>query len=237
MRTHHGLALGISLALFSASVGCSSGTGGSDVGPALDASTTEDARTESDAVADVALASDAGDGPCAQTFGGALTAGFGRLDGTLRAIVRPGVEGCGPVNGSHLVLQLDVQGAPYRVVINVASDRGDDRRVRLDTRTHALPAPAFSEGWHLGVTLDYVTEFALHSTDFTPYERDALVAEVLRGARVGAPVAVYSTNGGSYRDSTHLVHRNGGNHDGAVVFDPQGASPTWLLFHFVEQTF
>lgn len=181
--------------------------------------------------------SDAGDGVCASTFGSALTASFGRIDATVRAIVRPGVDGCGPVNGTHLVLQLDLQGATYRAVINVESSRGDDRRVRMRTVSHALPAPAFSLGWHPGVEVDYVALLGTHTADFTPYAASDLVTEVLRNVRVGDRVAVYATSGEGRPDSVHLVHRNGSNHDGALVLAPESASPTWVLFHFADQMF
>lgn len=241
MRTTRVWSLGIVFVLVASGAACGQSVGaeaGAEAG--VDASPGE-AGGEADVVSvdasSDATTTDAGDGVCAQTFGSALTADFGRVDGTIRAIVRPGVEGCGPVNGSHLVLQIDVQGAVYRAVINVASNQGDDRRVRLRTVTHALPAPAFAEGWHPAQMIDYVTLLGSHTTDFTPYERDALVAEALRNVRVGARVSVYATSGAGRPDSVHLVHRNPTGHDGAVVLDPQGASPQWLLFHFADQTF
>ena len=42
---------------------------------------------------------------------------------------------------------------------------------------------------------------------------------------------------GATAASAHLIHRNGQQNDGAIVVDPTGAQPTWLLFHFANQTF
>lgn len=199
----------------------------------------------------LACAGDAGDGPdlaappdlwvdksaaCADTFGRALTSGFGRLDGTVLAIVPPAHPSCFRSNNDHLVLEVLAGGAAYRMVVNVESDRpGADPRVRLAEITAPLPAPAFAEGWRNGLLLDYAKDLDQHAETFTPYAMDDLVARLTDLIPLGAPISVYaSTSGG---DSAHLIHRNVARTDGAIVLDPTGAAPRWLLFAFSTQSF
>ena len=52
---------------------------------------------------------------------------------------------------------------------------------------------------------------------------------------LGAKISVYATSSGGA--SAHLVHRNDGKADGTIVIDPEGPSPTMLLFHFPTQSF
>ena len=66
---------------------------------------------------------------------------------------------------------------------------------------------------------------------------DQATAEIVDSLVVGAPVSVYATVGNGVTDSAHLIHRNDPNEDGAIVANPTSASPTFLLFHFDEQTF
>jgi len=185
----------------------------------------------SDARADASKAA-----TCASTFGSALTAPYGRADGVVTAIVGPTDTGCALPNSDHLVVQMKIGDAIYRMVVNVLSDRGTDLRVRLGELQHALPTPAWAEGWHSGVTLDYPSTLEVHTTSgFTPYEMAPLVAKVTDAIPLGAKVSVYAaTSGGA---SAHKVHRNTGNQDGAIVIEPDSAKPRWLLFHFANQTF
>src|SRR5262247_3992728 len=62
---------------------------------------------------------------CASTFGTALTNAFGRLDGTILAVVMPGNMRCAMPNSTHVVLQVTTNGAAYRMVINVLSTSSD----------------------------------------------------------------------------------------------------------------
>ena len=173
---------------------------------------------------------------CASTFGTTLTNAFGRVDGTVHAVVPPAHPTCALPNGTHLVLQLDVMGATYRLVVNVQSDRaGQDPKVSLAEVRHALPGRAWQEGWWPGEALDYVTTLGAHSGDFTAYEMAPLVARVTERLAVGAAVSVYATSSGG--GSAHLVHRNASGRDGAIVIDPSSANPLLLLFRFADQTF
>lgn len=173
---------------------------------------------------------------CVSTFGAVFTSAFGRADGTVVAVVPPGWQ-CPMPNGDHVVIQVSIDGGVQRLVVNVKSSFGDPN-IRMRTLTAPLPAPAFAEGWHPGVALDYPS-LGLHSDggwDSLTLEQAA--ARVYDAVTVGAPLSVYATSsGGSYAASAHLVHRNGRLNDGAIVVDPTGAQPTWLLFHFANQTF
>ncbi len=171
---------------------------------------------------------------CASTFGTALPSGYGRLDGTVVAVVAPGDKICTASNRDHIVLEVSMDGAVYRMVVNVVSTvAGVSPDVFYQELPHALPTPAFAEGFHADVTLDYPTTLGLHIDDAgwkaTPMA--TLVDEVTAALDVGAKVSVYSQGSGG--DSTHLVHRYGGNTDGAIVVDPTG-TPRFLVFHFAN---
>lgn len=225
-------------ACLATALGCSSH-------PAHVEAAADDAATVVDAAADLATdvpvdtAADASKAAtCASTFGTALTAPFGRADGTVVAIVGPTDTACAWPNSDHLVVQMRIGEAIYRMVINVESDRGADLRVRYTEIEHAMPAPAWAEGWHTGLTLDYPSMLDAHATAaFTAYEMAPLVTKVTDAIPLGAKVSVYAaTSGGA---SAHKVHRNtaGTNQDGAIVIEPTSAKPRWLLFHFADQTF
>jgi hypothetical protein len=173
---------------------------------------------------------------CASVFGTAITAAYGRLDGTIRAVVPPAHPTCPRPNGDHLVLQVDALGAAYRMVLNVLSTRaGQDPRIAYLETPRALPAPAWSEGWHEAAKIDYVSTLGIHSTAFEPLEMAEVVRRTTDRLRVGARVSVYAGSSGG--DSAHLIHRNGGGHDGAIVVDPDGASAVFLTFRFADQVF
>jgi hypothetical protein len=171
---------------------------------------------------------------CASTFGTALTAPYGRLDGTVLAVVPPGLMSCTRPNSDHLILQVQSGAAAYRMVVNVQSDRAGDTRVAFTERSAPLAGPAFSDGWHTGVMFDYVSTLGAHKADLTPRTMAELVAAITDRLNLDASVSVFaSTSGG---DSAHLVHRNQTNSDGAIVIDPTG-SPLYLLMAFADQDF
>jgi hypothetical protein len=206
-------------------------------GPAADSGAGSDASGSNDAAGDAAPADAGLDGKCADTFGDALTAGFGRIDGVIYAVQKPSDTACVMPNSDHLVLQVLMGGAVYRMVVNV-NGSGADPRVSLAKLDHALPAPAFAEGWHLGAALDYVTTLGVHAdASFSALDQDPLVAALAADLRVGDAVSVYATSGDGRPESAHLVHRNKTDEDGAIVLAPASASPKMLLFHFADQTF
>ena len=234
-------------ALTALTAGCSSasssgkaGTGAStsdDTGN-LDASvaTSMDGGTPVDAaIADaVAVRDSAAASQCTATFGSALTSAFGRADGTLLAILTPEDQQCPRPNGTHVILEVTMGGAAYRMVVNVMSDTAPFDVAY--TELHApLAGPAWADGWHPGVTLDYATTLGLHAAAFVPTPTAGLVSTIVTRLSIGAPVSVYATSSGG--DSAHLVHRNATDQDGAIVVDPASASPLYMLFRFSNQTF
>lgn len=222
---------------------------------ACSSKTTDGATNPPDAEApgvDAALAdaSDASDaaaadaskptGQCAATFGDKLTEGFGRIDGIIYAVQKPSDTTCAMPNGTHVVLQVLMNGAVYRLVANVQG-AGADPNIRFGILPHALPAPAFAEGWHLAAGLDYVTTLDAHvgadaGVSFTPLTLAEAVPKIADELKIGDPVSVYGTCGNGRPESAHLIHRNKTNEDGAIVVNPTTA-PRFLLFHFDNQTF
>ncbi len=181
--------------------------------PAPPEPTPADSGTDADAGGDAGLAdagADAGSkaAACASTFGSALTASFGRLDGTVVAVVTPADQQCAMPNGDHVIVQVRAQGAVYRMVVNVQSNFGDPN-VRFGETRAPLTAPAWSEGWHPGASIDYPTTLSLHTdAGFTPLPMAQLVARVADAIPLGARVSTYATStGGSYSHSAHKVHR------------------------------
>jgi hypothetical protein len=164
---------------------------------------------------------------CATTFGAALTDSFGRVDGTVLAIVPPNLQTCTQPNRDHVVVQLTVNGAAYRMVINV------------DVLIHEVSAPlagaAWSEGWHPAERLDYVSTLHVASPAFVAGDPVTTISDAIE---LGDKLSIYATSsGGTKADSAHLVHRNVATEDGAIVIGADTAAPRYLLFRFANQTF
>lgn len=171
---------------------------------------------------------------CASTFGDALTDSFGRVDGTVLAVVKPTDTQCPLPNDDHVVLQVTMNGAVYRMVINVLSN-GNDPDVRFLELDHAMVGAPWSEGWHTDAQLDYAGDLGLHSgVGFTGVPMAALSDRIADDIQLGDKVSVFCTSSGGA--SSHLIHRNGQKHDGAIVLHPD-TNPKWLVFHFANQAF
>lgn len=181
------------------------------------------------------------DGQCASSFGSSLTPGFGRMDGIIYAVQKPSDKGCAFPNNTHLILQVAIKGSVHRAAIALSSTRaGTDPRMRLRTMTLPLLGPPFGEGWHTSVKLDYVNSLGLHDGDeggFTSKTKDELIAALASELVIGAKISIYATSDKGRPDSAHLVHRNDPDEDGALVIDPAGDEPKYLLFHFDGQDF
>jgi hypothetical protein len=176
---------------------------------------------------------------CASAFGDALTNSFGRIDGVVQAIVTPTDQQCAMPNSDHVIVQVRMNDAVYRLVVNVQSD-GSDAQVRYGERTGPKLTKPWEEGWHPGEKLDYAADLGVHSDDalFEPYPMTDLVKKVSDAITVGARISVYATStGGSYAHSAHKIHRNKRSDDGALVLSPTDKSPRWLLFRFGDQSF
>jgi len=203
-------------------------------------STPADASTDDAATIDESDATDAAidvdkSASCAASFGQAIGAvGFARFDGTIVAVVPPDDQACAEPNSTHLVLQIQAQGAVYRMVIDV-DDKAAPGTIHTAEIQHALLGGAWADGWH-SVPLDYVGDLAEHAGSFTSTDTASAVAWATAPLAIGAHVSVFATAQGE-ADSAHLVHRNFTNQDGAIVVDPESASPTWLLFAFSDQNF
>lgn len=171
---------------------------------------------------------------CTSTFGSAMTAAFGRLDGILVAIVNPNTTTSCRGDDNHIHLQVRVNGGIEDIAANIASTSGNPN-VDFRTLSHALTGGAWSEGWHPGLTLDYPTSLGVSSTSFTeetPTQLTSLVDSLLSSAN---HVSIFTT--GFDATGGHLIHREGSSHDGAIVINPTTANPQYLLFHFTTQTF
>ena len=173
---------------------------------------------------------------CATSFGEDLTPAFGRIDGTVVAVVPPGDEACALPNSTHLVIQVMQSGAVYRMVVDVLSNQGSPD-VLFEELDAPLVGEAWAEGWHPGASLDYVTTLNQHSTAFTAMATVDLVANITAEITLGAAISIYATATSSEPDSAHLVHRNLPNQDGAIVIGPDTARPHFLLLRFDEQIF
>lgn len=173
---------------------------------------------------------------CAPTFGNQLTNAFGRLDGTIVAVVPPNDQMCAEPNMTHLVVQMRMGGDVYRMVVDVLSSQGspDVGFFELDA---PLVGPAWGDGWHPGLALDYPSQLMVHATQFTPMKQADLVAKITSELELGAKLSVFATSAGE-PDSAHLIHRGKvASQDGAIVIGPDTASPHWLVMKFDENTF
>jgi hypothetical protein len=175
---------------------------------------------------------------CTRRFGDALTAEYGRLDGTVRAVTGLDDPHC-PSDDNHVYVQIDVDGATYLASINVESTlQPNDPQVRFRELRAPLAFGEWSEGWHPALGwLDYPDTLGAHSNGpFEPLSKDELAGRIQDLVPIGAQVSVYF-DGFRGGDGGHRVHRNNNGGDGAlVVLEPNGL-PRYLLFHFARQSF
>ncbi|HEX3476404.1 MAG TPA: lamin tail domain-containing protein [Kofleriaceae bacterium] len=171
---------------------------------------------------------------CTGTFGSAMTTAFGRLDGFLVAIVNPNTTTSCRGDDNHIHLQVKVNGRIEDIAVNVESTSGNPD---VDFRTvgAALRGGAWTEGWHPGQTLDYRNSLGVTSGSFTEETLTQLTASVDNLLASANHVSIFTT--GFDATGGDLVHREGSNHDGAIVINPTTSNPTYLLFHFTNQTF
>jgi hypothetical protein len=230
------------LALAGGPTGCSGSTltapssvtdGGTGPGTTDDGGTTVEPDGGTNPGADAAVPPTYNDGTptrvaCTSALGMGLTPNtHGRLDGVLVSIVAANERAC-PADPAHLHLQVKSNGAVYDIAVNLDGFEGE---------TDApLPGIPFAEGWHAQTDLDYVRDFGLHSTALTlttPTSIRQRLESVLANAN---HVAIFAT---SYTgsDGAHLVHRQSGLRDGAIVVNPLAAKAHVIAFRFVSDTF
>lgn len=167
---------------------------------------------------------------CASEFGSLFTRSNGRADGTLLALVGPTDSQCALYNDDHVVLELEMLGQAQRLVVAVDG-------VAVHSTSAELVGPAYAEGWHPDVHLDYPSQLGVHSTDFTAATMDEAVSFLCARVETGAPLSVYAYSDGSLPSSAHQVHRNDRYPDGAIVASPGSDDPTYLLFRYSDQVF
>lgn len=170
---------------------------------------------------------------CTSQFGSALTPAFGRLDGLLVAIVPPGGGPCN-ADSDHVHLQVLANGATYDIAITVADTDTGAEDVHTTTIDHALVGPAWAEGWHTGVLVDYVS-IGVHSAALPLRTKAQLVSDLMASLATANHVSVFATGYGT--DGAHLVHRNGQGHDGLLVTEPLSNPAHARLFSFTSQAF
>ena len=169
--------------------------------------------------------------PCTGRFGTALTSEYGRLDGILVAIVPPGGGGCN-ADSSHVHLQVEVNGAVYDIAVTIGS--GAQQDVHTTTRDLTMPGMPWSEGWHPGVSLDYVG-LGVHNSDLALEPSSALASELATDLASANHISVFATGYGP--DGAHLVHRVGAARDGMIVTKPLASTAHLRLFSFTSQGF
>jgi hypothetical protein len=173
----------------------------------------------------------------ASGWGKGLNTKFGRLDGTLTAIAKPSSQ-CNQSNRTHFVLEVTMNGAPYALVVNVDDTQSSSGVFFGEIDAPLIGAP-WEEGWHTDSAekLDYVKALNVHSSAFQAYNETNLVNKIVCELHEGDDVSVYALGFGS--TGAHDIHRNtgGGGADGAIVLHANSATPHYLMFHFVNQSF
>jgi hypothetical protein len=143
----------------------------------------------------------------------------------------PAIEGIG---GSLLffVDQYGDNGSIYDVAVNVGSATQDD----VHTTTRELDLPVWSEGWHTGALVleDYVS-LGVHSTDIPLGTHTQNIADVMADLTNVNHISIYGIGYGP--DGAHLIHRNGGGHDGLLVTEPLSVPAHARLFSFSTLSF
>ncbi|MEO8846165.1 MAG: hypothetical protein ABI591_04805 [Kofleriaceae bacterium] len=175
--------------------------------------------------------------PCTSQFGSALPAAgtFGRLDGYLVAVVAPGAtNGCND-DGSHVHLQIKMNGAIYDIAIDATNGQTQTDDVHTGTLDIAMPSgPAWTEGFHTGVTIDYPS-LGVHSSALPLNTKAQIVSTITAELATVNHISIFTTSYGG--TGAHLVHRNSGGQDGVVVIEPLSTPSHLRLFSFSDQSF
>jgi len=175
--------------------------------------------------------------PCTSNFGTALPSSgtYGRLDGYLVAIVPPGAtNGCND-DDSHVHLQIQMNGKIYDIAIDATDGATHTDDVHTGTLDLAMPSgPAWSEGFHTGVTLDYPS-LGVHAAALPLMSKAQIVSTVTADLATVNHISIFTTSYGG--TGAHLVHRNGGGQDGMVVTEPLSQVSHLRMFSFTDQSF
>ena len=174
---------------------------------------------------------------CTSNFGTALPSSgtFGRLDGYLVAIVPPGsTSGCND-DDAHVHLQIKMNNAIYDIAIDATNGSTGVDDVHTGTLDRAMPAgPAWAEGFHTGVSIDYPS-LGIHSSSLTLGTKAQIVAAITADLATVNHISIFTTSYG--QTGAHLVHRNSGSTDGVLVTEPLSTTPHLRMFSFSDQSF
>jgi hypothetical protein len=174
---------------------------------------------------------------CTSQFGSALPSSptFGRLDGYLVAILAPGeTSGCND-DDSHVHLQIEMNNAIYDIAIDATDSATHVDDVHTGTLDVAMPSgPAWAEGFHTDVTIDYPT-LGAHSTALPLFSKAQIVSTLTADLATANHISIFTTTYGD--NGAHLVHRDGSGHDGLLVTQPLSTPSHVRLLSFTDQTF
>jgi hypothetical protein len=163
---------------------------------------------------------------CTTSFGSALTADHGRLDGRLVTIVGQDQRNC-RADATHVHLQIEMKSAVYDIAVNIDGLEGE--------ADGPMPGVPYEEGWH-PMGLDYVKDFGLHSTALTLTSATAIRKRLETALAKANHISVFGY-GYPGADGAHIVHYNGGVDDGAIVINPSAPVPHIIAFRFADDTF
>lgn len=234
------IALACSLSVVAFACGSSS----TETAPPPDAATKTDSGTASpsDASTEAAVEAEAGpsDGPPSYSAtctplsaqnGTAINTHHGRLDGYLAYVVpKDGDSSCNG-DGSHVHLQIRMDGNIYDVAVDIGTFTGDSNLYEADM---PIPGGAWSEGWH-DIGLSY-PQLGLHSTQFTP-ENPTTLGQKIQSELAGVNHISVFGDGYSTDNGCHDVHYENGSQDGAIILDPLSPKAHILFFRFSTQSF
>jgi hypothetical protein len=216
----------------------------SETEPPPDAATKTDSGTSSpsDASTEAAVEAEAGpsDGtpsytstctPLSAQNGTAINSHHGRLDGYLAYVVpKDGDSSCNG-DGSHVHLQVRMDGNIYDVAVDIGTFTGDSN---LYEANMPIPGGAWSEGWH-DIGLSY-PQLGLHSTQFTPEDPTTLGQKIQSELAGVNHISVFG-DGYSTDNGCHDVHYENGSEDGALILEPLSPKAHILFFRFSTQSF
>jgi len=202
--------------------GTGSGTGGTGAGSGTGTGTGTPAPRNASCV------------PTSQQSGTAVNTSHGRLDGTLVYVVGVGQDHQCNGDSSHVHLQVQVSGEVYDVAVDIGTAPSDE--VGSLEQSMALPGGPWAEGWHGSDSLAYPS-LGLHSSSFVTAAPSAMGSQVEAALTATSEISIYCT-GYSQGNGCHDVHyKNGSGEDGAIVLNPNSATPQILFFRFQTQSF
>lgn len=135
---------------------------------------------------------------------------------------------------AHVHLQIKMAGAIYDVAVDATDAQTHVDDVHTYAMDAALPGAAWSEGFHTGITNDYVA-LGVHSAQLVLETKQQVIDTLNADLATANHISIFTTTYGG--DGAHLVHRNGGGHDGMIVTDPLAPTAHFRLLSFSDQSF